>query len=1835
MFNKFACPSAAASLAAAHNAGHKCTACGTLPPPGLSKPVSRASALTLSSSEDQFSSSAFGLPRPPLVLNKKKAVYTSFGAFLASLTPVPENVPVPEFSHTIEEMKLLNSSDTVDPEDTEEFVLHQETGEEQLKSLDDRASLFPSLHSSIPVHKELLDEWLIVNLNFEYDEFSWDEIPTFIPESTYWNSISHSSSHSNSNAPSPVSRKVKQHKLKKNNVRSGASQFTALSKHIRSEKKKIQKGLIDAPINEHERPIKQLLPQLYPTAAPRLLIQDFTSGLKPYVPHSRNLRSRRVGHSYPRRRIVPRVISTAPLYDFSRMNTIMPDQYSNNKKETLQKFASSTKKASLYIRPVDSRIRLLPTSSHHRHFRVVRIANRFMRWHTRHHSTLSSLPIPLAIEQLIMPLPPKSTQIYSSFRNTSTDSDLFNPLEFDFTDHLGQLTETDTNAFMHQFTGVAPNSSCIRKVLNDISRLHTIDLCLRDLDPETSLSNSSLTQITANEWLADPNYRILGSACGLTSRPANWGLGDYRSTRINGHRFSNFGLGKYLLIARWVSRYSPLNHVEVFKTLIPACGGTIFFVWADDFFTNSFFSEKNWYSTGQELPTLSQTDADSAPARNSFTIRESFTLPSHPGLLGAQVVPTEFLLSTPAPSSNSIALFGTHSKLPQDLIRTKLSWDARGASHEASTDGKAPYIFIPSYVKLSWASRFRVNYGSESREFPEIVTENLDLVAVARDSWYSNRSPPAVETILLPLHVKPASSLDPRFSALQALYSNDLNESTRRALEDNLSPRRGLGARQVRLQGSDYEQARLMRFLDLQQMFQRANQGQRYLRLASILQERHYVSRLFDSIKSYDSGFIRRQQQAADPLARDTIVYIGTTIEQSRGTKGWRHDQTDPEFALWEDPTLIADLMQGRAAFIDAEGLSIPVIRELIRAFLPQEQSSNWGISYEPASRAAYTEVTPVDPPPTADEIAAGAKTTKSKVFASVAKAEFDVLYSQFSKYTIHGATRVVIHWGNTPVDRIPPPWHFEGDDVKLAGGVRDGFKDPSPGNNSNFNKRLPEMPIFQNLNPYNLKPDFMTISMAIRSTISTRACAQDFLDAIDLHAYHTFGTYNPRLDGNVVNNSGRHKTIRLPRDYSMMNYFDYAYSLLPVPEYISNLLTCEDESLFWSYFFTNAQYAASINWPMTTFTLSANDFDRAAEPVPTGFNKEHQEHIRQMFHTFRSDQVSTFTAAHRRAMFTMYGACPSQLTSVLLSSERIPGKYKTLPVFDVNPYFIMWSCKMLPLHFLLPLPNTAPLWPKNEHDHPVTGPTEKTNFVRLGRSLPPFAGFNWVGDGGMNFSLQHYLNANSEYSPGTDDLRAHYLVATWKVPFQREPNANPSYLLPQYISENTGSFSSVFSSFVVPGSVRSYGFKDRRVHATGISYKASNSTGLDEFLTAMTSNVDRMTMGMTNLGKSIECISPYGFNREYESTNQYSAITIYNERNNSFSGIGITSLEGLSMYQSSMNTSLSFLDSGENGTYKFPAYLANHNDINYQRSTRGQSGGNSSQTNVKNTNSRGYNKVKRQGQSPQISYNNNNPSNSTDERLPNKGVTTTFNPMTVSISSAPTHPQTLVPIPSPHAAVSVEAPSPPSNATTISPVRNPLRRGVIDRDDAGVYFETVPTRSELIRAGVLDITTELFNSPAFVRQADDVLPLNSKSYRVTPKPSPSSKSPNSKPPQFPIPVKTFSPPSSAPPPPPPVKLTGDKLKDAITPQILLPKLTDEKTNPSIFTPSLAKIAETSETEYSGQLPTASVTPNDKDAFVANLGAIELSTDLSQLNSTGEGGINPKLAKVLRDDPKN
>nr|WCJ13001.1 capsid protein [babaco meleira-associated virus 1] len=959
----------------------------------------------------------------------------------------------------------------------------------------------------------------------------------------------------------------------------------------------------------------------------------------------------------------------------------------------------------------------------------------------------------------------------------------------------------------------------------------------------------------------------------------------------------------------------------------PGCTKISLYSFVKEYGCVNFFNDE-W------SPVLSNI-RDSVNRNKVIPQYEKVLVPQVKELGNAQLIPSEYLLS-------------------DDYSGTEYSYDKYFGTVPQS------FIYQPNAFELDVNEKvITVNHKTELfTEFPKEVsrlpetyqTNQSYVLLSSRNQGIANKY--EVKRLASGLITKENIPVLPQYSSsIEILKGRDISPSARKTLDEAFQIHRCYGTNVSRTGGS-YETLRRSRFNQVYDLYQTVNSGQSYIRMYFRMFTRWAQAQIRASLMDKNSTFTptnlspisQYDWQYSNPdmaIKRDSIKYMCATGEGKygnilKGNSDFNQYQIfDAESTLFgRAHESFYNLQSGQAFFLDAEGLSHDVIREIICNVVSINDGNQPWLALPIRKSETETTITPFVIPG---------------------------LY-----YDCPGVKEVLVHWGaSEPEDIIP-----------LRDLINCNF--PDPGLRSQNGTLLPDdvpMPAFSNFCAATAPLSIPTIEEAIRTMVARTHSAEEARLAFELVLSRLLTidvTKSPTFNGNFDSATGGIKSchqypvmqrlndqcelvdrinahhskfiqptganeLRLPFVYSGPAYFDFMYHEMTIPSPLWEATIMRNNQLINHAFIITHALSVSINWPSHTFSVDGGILDLAHNSPRTTDQMKNcvlaKRHINWLDRKTRLQTPSIWSMAHKRATSVMYGFTLSDY--FWLTGPRIPKDFylTNAPIYLSHPYRLGWLLQKVPIHMMLPSASLQPLWPKQEWT-PKVYSNQIQNKVRVGRSFPVFQGFNWLQDGGMCYSLQYYLgiyNKEREYRYETNNWVNNTIqLATWDVPMQTEFPSAPKFTNPVFVGESGSS--DPIDNYMVPGFVRNYDFTSNRVKACGAKvYEETDKDSAYLIHLCWQKILDSKLLTVP----SITVIPPSGMPIQDLYDNEYSIISSFNHNINEVSFSMFMKGETYLTDAHRMQANAMGIDNYAVPASQFPAYLANHNEVNEPRNQR------------------------------------------------------------------------------------------------------------------------------------------------------------------------------------------------------------------------------------------------------------------------------------------------------------
>nr|URN70561.1 hypothetical protein [Diplodia mutila fusagravirus 1] len=833
-------------------------------------------------------------------------------------------------------------------------------------------------------------------------------------------------------------------------------------------------------------------------------------------------------------------------------------------------------------------------------------------------------------------------------------------------------------------------------------------------------------------------------------------------------------------------------------------------------------------------------DDDSSRRDAALRANAEVAAPRYAELGGAQRVPTQYAFAT---KSANFSDYWHPAVFPTQLTRQRASLEPPPVP--CAGDGQNP-----TTVCFTRPSMFYRHFPTAARALVEQFSSSPNVVALS--SQVAELT--VQETTALRQSKEGSRSLQPRYAALAGLFAGDVSPAATSALNAVLGSGRFADTRGNRLvAGWEADaHARLLRF----QAAARVDElGQSYLRVLYVLWARYFVAMMQSCCRAEfpDTPELSQPAHVREPLPEGSIVNLSAVAAPVANAP-------NPEAALWTGNSLDR-LVDGSAVLLDVEGLPEETILELVNAFLPQRNSDRWGIDL-------------------------GGDT---------------VLYSPLGRATVHGATRIFLHWGNeTP--RL----------------TEDSIRGVTP-DDPDVRARAPST-------QHSLD--------AIFHLLQRHHCGSESAEAFELALRRCLAfryADSPVAADNAPNapvSPLGTNDLALPRDFTFPAYFDRFRTPLPVPEFAYACTSLQPSELYWNAFILALGSSAALNWATFAFSLTGEFWQAAAAQPAAGANQFVRNHVRQFTTRLIRDDPTPWATIFANTTALMYGIGVRPATRRLAMTRVDPFWRRFASPFFTLPYYEMWALKLLPAHQMLPLPSTVPLWDDAE-PAPAASLLDFAGQVRLARDLPRFSGRSWVQDGGMEFSLQHYLSTGTGRNGGVyyrcqgSTARRHVQMNIWTSPFQHELPSAPN----TYDVSWLGAPGTPWADFCVPGSNRTFNLPQNRLRALGVSDNWADEAQQARSFTRL--SWFNLTRKVPLQGLAVTYIHPLPAVVETDERNDYSMLELVSGDTGAFVGLAMVSRDAdpMSFSNNYLPQPTDTWHPGLPAPANLPGHLANHNE--------------------------------------------------------------------------------------------------------------------------------------------------------------------------------------------------------------------------------------------------------------------------------------------------------------------
>ncbi|ALL54978.1 putative structural protein [Papaya meleira virus] len=940
------------------------------------------------------------------------------------------------------------------------------------------------------------------------------------------------------------------------------------------------------------------------------------------------------------------------------------------------------------------------------------------------------------------------------------------------------------------------------------------------------------------------------------------------------------------------------------------------------------FNSTNFFGDDEVIvyENVNNSIQDSQRRNKAIPEYNTILVPQLKELGNSQLIPSEYLLSNDYEGLEYSydRYFGT---IPQSFIFSP-------SDLKLDTDNKV--------ITINRKTELFTEFPKEVCRLPETSYTNQEYILLSSINQ-AKANAYKVRRLASGLVTKDNIPVLPQYSScLDIIKGRDISPNARKTIDEAFQVHRCYGTNVSRT-GSSYETLRRSRFNQIYDLYNNVSSGQSYVRLyyrlftrwaqaqvASVLNDRNTIY----NPKGLKPGHINWQYSTNSiSLRRDSVHYLASTGDGKyanilKGNHNFSsHHVSDGEYSLFGYAgDMFRKLQNGSAFLLDAEGLSHDVIREICTCAISiEEYNQPWlGITMD------YNDTETL-----------------------MTKFTIPGLY-----YQCEGVTDLIIHWGATePEDVIP-----------LRDLINVNFPDPGLGNPTGQSADNIPWPEFKNFSVATAPINLSTIEEAIRVMVARTHSAEEarlafelvmsrmlMIDVTKTPAYNgnqspptsseVIETHYPltsksNLEENVtyvelprahnsrfIQPTGANE-LKLPYVFSGLAYFDFMFHEMTIPSPLWEATVMKGNQFLNHAFVITHALSVSINWPSHTFSVDGGILDLAHNSdLTTPAMRDSplaKRHINWLNKKSRLETPSIWSMCHKRATSVMYGFTLSDY--FWLTGPRIPKDYylTNSPIYLSHPYRLGWMIKKIPIHMVLPSSSLQPLWPKQEWT-PKVYSNEIQSKVRVGRSFPVFQGFNWLQDGGMNFSLQYYLGIhnNNKYRYESSEWQDNTIqLASWDVPMQTEFPSAPKFINPVFSGPRNSQ--DILDNYMIPGFVRNYDSTTNRVKANGAKVYEEISDS-QKFLIHLV--WQRIIDGKQLTVPSISVIPPSGMPIQDLYDNEYAIISSFNHAVNEISFTMF--MRGETLLTDAQRIGPDCIrDTTAVPASQFPAHLANHNEI-------------------------------------------------------------------------------------------------------------------------------------------------------------------------------------------------------------------------------------------------------------------------------------------------------------------
>ncbi|ACY56322.1 hypothetical protein [Fusarium graminearum dsRNA mycovirus 3] len=653
------------------------------------------------------------------------------------------------------------------------------------------------------------------------------------------------------------------------------------------------------------------------------------------------------------------------------------------------------------------------------------------------------------------------------------------------------------------------------------------------------------------------------------------------------------------------------------------------------------------------------------------------------------------------------------------------------------------------------------------------------------------------------------------------LQGIDYSKSSLRNADEALSINRYLDTRGAKIVPR-WEGDQWNRWSGITSLFTVAARDRNYLSIAYRLLARHYYATLVAD----NDWFTPTVMDESTPI---TLTPLTAEIPPLQLPIPGQPPQVvgNPEAPLFT-AAAFNGLRNGTKQFIDAEGLSLEELRELLAAIVPCDEANIPHVRY---SRPADL----------VQEIKPGSSAYHRYFFGPTRY-----------KY-LNGVDEVFIHFGNNPA--------------------------PTPAEMADLSAHV------------HAPPSAPAIMSVLRYLIMRHGASEDVDTAMELLIARIV-MYHPNvglrgLRNNVPQdryiNADGHYSFHLPRAKTASAYFDAQFLPADDTTRLNEFLSFSSRELVNSGVLFAQARATALNWATAAYSMYGRQWTNSPG---TETNTYVKMHVDTWLRKYAAEPLNVWASAHNNALAFLVDWALSSKALATEANVVVNWWSDFQAPYLTNPYHELWQCNMLPSHQLLPyhdVDNPATItWPDN-CPLPISDAHSFANHldVELAKDFPAEAGRYWMGDGGSTANAQFF--AATGLSSGFR-FQGHHNAALallrWRNRSLSQLPQAPAAQEPSWM----GDLSTPFSDFLLPGSIATANISQNTAYSHAITAKAGTSQADQNHLARLWFNTARQ---LPRSSLAISYVSPYPERRELRTLQEYS-IVVWENGQNAFSGMSL-----------------------------------------------------------------------------------------------------------------------------------------------------------------------------------------------------------------------------------------------------------------------------------------------------------------------------------------------------------